>query len=323
MEAIIEGLVLVDSEPSSKESERRLREALSHKHWMPVEHAARLVAQHNLAGFAQELTAVWARFVDPGAKLDPGCRAKESALTALDTLEWFDPDPFLSAIRYVQMEPAYGGAADTAGSVRQRGLFALLRQHHSQALLYAGELLADPLVEVRTGAADALCQYGGALAAPLLVHRLRTGDDPRVMLACASALLELESSFARDLLCAWLSDSDESRREVAALALGQDKSEEAAMLLIAWLDKTAWDKDITLAMRALALHRGAKARLCLLHQVAAESRSRAQAAVTALAMHRYDRQLAAHVREVAKQNPDPNLVALVDKLFGELAISPE
>jgi hypothetical protein len=315
VEALVEGLSMVQSDPNGREAQRRIREALAHKHWMPVEHAARLVGQLSLAGFAKDLVGVWGRFVNPGAKLDPGCRAKQAALLALDTLECFDPDPFLVAIRYVQLEPGYGGATDTAGGVRQRALFALLRQHHSQALLYAGELLADPLVEVRLGTADALCQCAGANAASLLVHRLRAGDDPRVLLACAAALLEIEGPFARAMLAQWLRQSDEDRREVSALALGQDKSEDAAELLIAWLDDMAWDKDIELAARALALHRSEPARRCLLAHIESGSATCARAAITALAVHRYDRQLSERVREAARRNADPALGVLVDNLY--------
>lgn len=315
VEAIVEGLAMVDSNPNSQESEQRLREALNHKHWMPVEHAARLVGQHNLAGLAQELTHVWSRFAASGAKVDPGCRAKESALTALDTLEWFDPEPFILAVRYVQMEPVYGGTTDTAGSVRQRGLFALLRQHHSQAALYAGELLADPVVDVRVGAADALGQYGGAHGAPLLVHRLSAGDEPRVLVACASALLDLEGAFARELLGNWLSQTNEERREVAALALGQDRAEPSSELLIHWLDGLAWDQDIELGMRALALHRSERARQYLIDCIASESRTRAHAAIAALAAHRYDHQLTERVRAAAQRSDDSTRLALVEKLY--------
>lgn len=314
-EALVESLGVVDSDPNSVEAASRIREALTHKHWMPVEHAARLVAQYSLAGFTQELLAVWDRFVDPGPKLDPGCRAKESTIIALDALEWFDPDPFLKAIRYTQQEPGYGGATDTAGGIRQRALFALLRQHHSQALLYAGELLADPLVEVRVGTADALCQYGGHNGGGLLVQRLRSGDDARVTLACASALLDLEGEFARTLLDEWLRNSDIERREVAALALGQCKSGEAGELLIRWFDEMSWDKDFDLGARALAVHRSERARRCLLTHIATGSSARAQAAIRGLAVHHYDVQLAERVHEAAKRNPDERLAQFAAEQF--------
>jgi hypothetical protein len=62
------------------------------------------VAGHGLSGHTEDLLAVWSRFVDAGQKIDPGCSARESALTALDVLEWFDPDPFLAAIGCTQVQ---------------------------------------------------------------------------------------------------------------------------------------------------------------------------------------------------------------------------
>jgi hypothetical protein len=311
-EALVEALSVVDSDPNGAEAAQRLRAALSSKHWMPVEHAARLIAQYSLPDFTQELLQVWSRFNDPGPKLDPGCRAKEAALTALDALEWFDPDPFLTAIRYTQFEPGYGGRTDTGGTLRLRALYALLRQHHSQALLYAGELLADPLIDVRVGAAEALRQAGGPNGACLLAHRLRCPDEPAVLLACASALLELERQFALSLLGDWLRAPGEELREVAALALGQSNITEAAELLIAWFDDLGWDRDFELAARALSLHRAERARRCLLRHVAMGSAARSRAAVLALGARDFDRQLLHELREAAKSNPDASVVALVE-----------
>jgi hypothetical protein len=315
VEELVEALGSIDRDLVSPESQKLIHSALTHKHWMPVEQAARLIAQHSLPNFTQQLLGIWERFLEPGSKLDPGCRAKESALVALDAIEWFDPDPFLAAIRYRQLEPGFGGPTDTAGGVRQRALFALLRQHHSFAVLFAGELLADPLIEVRIGTADALGQYGGPNGAPLLVQRLRTGDDSRVLLACASALIELEDRFARELLGPWLRQDSDELREVAALALGQSKSGEAGELLIAWFDEMAWERDVELAARALALHRSERARRCLLTHIANGSVGRARAAVRALSAHRYDPRLCESVREATQRNGDPTLIGLAAELY--------
>lgn len=314
VESIVERLDAVHADPTSTEADQLIRQALTHKHWMAVERAARIVGQHSLARYTPELIAIWNRFNDPGAKLDPGCRAKESALVALDSLEWFDPDPFLLAIRYVQMEPGFGGAIDTAGGVRQRALFALLRQHHSQALLYAGELLTDPLLEVRMGAADALYQYAAHTGTALLSARLHQGDDPRVLLTCATALVEYEQDYALPLLERWLKDSRDDRRETAALALGQCKLEQAGDLLVRWSRSAEHSLDRELMLRALALHRGTQARTYLLEWIATADPVEARAAVSALAEHRYDAQLCERVQTAARNNPDPTVLALARQI---------
>lgn len=301
LDALLDEIAGVNADPTRPNAEDVLRRAIRHKHWMPVERAAKVVMTHALQGHVEDLLTVWARFVDPGSKLDPGCRAKEAALTALDTLEWFDPDPFLVAIRYIQKEPAYGPPVDTAGGVRQRALSALLRQHHSHALLYAGEHLADPLIEVRAGAADSLGQYGAAASAGLLVERMRIGDEPRVLLACASALLDIELEFGRSLLGEWLRQPDAERREIAAVALGQCRSAEAADTLMAWLDRLEWDGDLDMGLRALALHRSEPARHYLLECVASGSATKAKAAARALEDHLYDPHLRARLEDAIRR----------------------
>jgi HEAT repeat protein len=292
-----------------------IKDALASRHWRPVSRAARLAAARGLTGYTDDLLAVWSRFVEQGPKIDPGCRAKESALTALDVLDWSDPDPFLAAIRYTQFEPVYGGSVDTAGGVRLRALSALLRQHHARALLHAAELLTDPLVEVRAGAAEALGHHAGPVAAALLVQRLRSDDDPRVLLACAAALLELDGPVGRELLAAWLTDAAEERREVAAISLGESKAAEAADCLIAWLERLARDRDVDLGLRALALHRGEPARRYLLECVASGGEARARAAVRALSHHLYDPQLCDRLSEAAARRGDSRLQDEVQRLF--------
>ncbi|MBN2196524.1 MAG: HEAT repeat domain-containing protein [Polyangiaceae bacterium] len=316
VEALVAALAELPADAPDPEAAGLVRAALGHRHWMAVEHAARAIARHGWRGFEADLQAVWGRFVDPGPKLDPGCRAKAAALTALDVLELFDPDPFLQAIRYVQFEPSWGGREDSAGGVRQRALFGLLRQRHSDALLYAGELLADPSIDVRAGAAEAIGQYGETGGACLLVHRLRAGDDPRVLLACASSLIALADGFARSLLGEWLRAGTEAQREIAALALGQSRAIEDAETLIRWLDGLAGEVALELGIRALSLHRSERARSHLLELIATGSLARARAAVRALGEHRYDVALTARVREAARLRKDMRLRKVVEEVFG-------
>jgi HEAT repeat protein len=302
-------------QPASPEFLALIREGLTHRHWMAVEQAARLVARHQLQDFDAELAAVFARFRENGAKTDPGCRAKAAALTTLDGLERFDPEPFLEAIRYAQHEPALGGAVDTAAGVRQRATFALLRQCHSEGLLYAAERLADPELAVRIGVAEALGVYGGPGAAALVIHRLLARDEPDVLLACASSALNLESDFATPLLRAWLHGSDDASREIAALAFGQSKRAEHVELLIEWADELGFERDIELSIRALSMQRSERARKYLLELVSGSSPSKARSAANALAEHRYDAQLARALADAASRSPHPAVRRLVETLL--------
>ena len=316
-DALLEALRSVSEAPETDAARAVIERALAHDNWLIVSQAAALVGRHLLHGFEPALREVWNRFVANAAKADPGCRAKEAALTALDQLETLDPDPFLPAIRYVQLEPVAGGRVDTAGGVRQRGLYALLRMHHSDAGLFAGELMADADAAVRRGVCRGLGQYGNRDSASLLLYKLHSGDeDPVVVSEAAAALLDLASDVGLDLLGRWLRSHDESHREAAALALGQSHEEAAISLLVRWLDDGLGDDDFELGARALGLSRSDTARNALLAIVQNGARRRAEQAVHALGVHSYDARLARQVRERAASNERAELGSLVDRVFG-------
>lgn len=304
------------SEPATPEVELALRQSLAQDHWLVVMEAAELVGERLLAGFEADLSGVFGRFSENGAKRDPGCRAKQAALTALDRLEGFDAEPFLPAIRYRQLEPVYGKPADTAGGVRARALYALCRLRHPDAVLHAGELLADADAGVRSAVVHALGYYGDRASAGLLVHKLRAGDDePNVLSEAAVALLAVARDFALPLLSEWLARGSEAERECAALALGQCRALEAVQVLIDWIEASGWDREQSLGVRALGASRLPEARTYLLRLVAGGSPALARAAVEALAVHRYDAELARSVAEAAGRSRVPDLAALASRLF--------
>jgi len=317
VDALLEALRAVSYDPESESARAVLERALAHHNWLVVSQAASLVGRHLLPGFEPLLLGVWSRFLDNAAKADPGCRAKEAALTALDQLENLDPDPFVPAVRYVQMEPVAGGRVDTAGGVRQRGLYALLRMHHCDAGLLAGELMADADAPVRAGVCRALGIYGSRESASLLLYKLHAGDeDPVVLCEAAAALIELASDVGLELLGRWLKSRDEMRREAAALALGQSRDEAAIRQLIEWFEAGLGDGDFELGARALGLSRSDAARSALLTVVCHGAPARAEQAVHALGVHSYDAHLARKVRDAAASNQRARLGSLIDRVFG-------
>jgi HEAT repeat protein len=316
VDAMIEAVAGATEDPMSAHSDRILREALGHKNWYVVSEAAGAIGKHGLAGFEKELSTVWNRFVNNPAKIDPGCRAKCAALTALDQLESFDPDPFLVAVGYVQMEPVLGGRADTAGNVRQRALYALLRMCHSDALLYAGKLLADTDPHVRMGAAAGLGHYGGPPCAGMLVLKAELGDDdPTVVLEVAQALLAVAPDFGLRLCERWLHDDEPERREAASLAIGQSEQPRGIALLVGMLEDGLDDHDFSIVTRGLGLTRNDDARAALIHVVQHGARSRAETALHALSVHSYDPKLAERVRAAVAKNSHAKLKRLAARLF--------
>src|SRR5258706_5077874 len=119
------------AEPRARESLQALAEALEQASFLVASEAAKVAQENELRELLPSLHRAWARFVPDGVKRDPGCRAKEATLTALDHLEHGDADVFVEAVRYRQPEPVFGGRADTAGGVRVRALDALLRRLHT------------------------------------------------------------------------------------------------------------------------------------------------------------------------------------------------
>jgi HEAT repeat protein len=318
LDAKIEALRHVKIEKSWESATHLIEEALKDDSWLVVSEAAEMIVQQGLRDFAAPLLQVWPRFRENAAKRDPGCRAKEAALKALDYLELLDPEPFLAAIRYKQFEPSSGGRVDTAGGVRVRALMALLRMVHTKAALYAGELLADPDPQVRAGVARAIGYYEDRNSLGLLVYKLRAGDeDPVVLLECAGALLTVELEFGLNFLVPYLSGSDEVRQETAALALGQDRDPKATLALLEWLEHVAFDRDHELGIRALGLSRHDQSRRYLLKLVEAGPITRARSAVEALSVHRYDPQLSLLVREAATKRGNSALSEFVERAFAE------
>jgi HEAT repeat protein len=302
--------------PHGESAERDLGAALADKSWLVVSEAVAVVAEHRLEGFREVLLGIWARFVDNAAKTDPGCRAKEAALTALDQLESLDPDPFLAAIHYRQLEPVAGGRVDTAGGVRVRALSALMRQLYPDAMLFAGELMADADPQVRVGVARALGYYGDRGAGALLVYKLRAGDpEPTVLGECAVSLLAVAGELGLQVVQSLLDSDDEVLNEAAALALGQSRDTAAVAALIAWVERVVIERDIELGVRALGLSRLESARAYLLGLVREGSSTRARAAVEALGVHHYDEQLMARVRQAAAENRTARLGDVVERVL--------
>jgi HEAT repeat protein len=274
-----------DEEPLEADSGReRFRQALASGKALRVARAAHLIRQHSLADFDDELRAAFAHFAPLPYKSDPSCHAKLALLEALDYGESRDERPFLRAVRIVQKEPAWGPPIDTAAPVRSRGIVALARLGHDDLELYAAELLIDPEPPVRQAALDALAHRGRGAA--LALHKLEIGDeDPMVMLAAMSALVSLSPEWGLEKLAPLLEGGD---RELAAIALGQSRSEAALDLLLRSLDGCVRAEERAKIHRGIGMHRSDRALESLLAIIRDGSVGDAISAITALHVRRFD-----------------------------------
>jgi HEAT repeat protein len=289
---------------SSAATNAQLRDALRTGPGLVAARAAKIVREHALEGFDDDLNAAFLRLRADPIKTDPGCLGKLAVLEALDFGSHDDAAVFLEATRTFQPEPAWGPPVDTATGVRARGVLALARLAHPDLSLVAGGLLADPESPVRQAAAEALAANGDRALAGALALRWTLGDeDPMVTLACMTALLALAPDHALPRLRDALHGADDGARELAALALGPSTRPEALDTLLAHLEAAPRASERAPTLRALGLQRNDRALAVLLNVVETGTIQDAEAAVAGLAARRFDPGVRERTRAAARANP--------------------
>ena len=203
-----------------------LRKALQHRNNYLVSRAAKLTADLSLAELTPDLATAFTRFLDNPIKTDPQCWAKNAIAKALASLEYQEHELFLQGMRHIQLEPVWGGTADTAGNLRGTCALALVqcRELNSTRLLsLLTELFADKELSVRVNAARAVEQVGSDSA--MLLLRLRAelaSDDAALLGACYSGVLHLEGPSAIPWATRFLSHQDDAAAEAAiAIEIGR------------------------------------------------------------------------------------------------------
>jgi hypothetical protein len=318
LEEELEALTEVAAHSGSAAARARLAVALKSRRSLVVARAARLIKEHRVDGFEKELQAAFERFLDDPVKSDPSCNAKLAVIEALDYGESVDCEPFLRAARHIQMEPAWGRPIDTAAPLRGRGVMALARIAYADFELLAAELLNDAEPPVRQAAADALQHRGDRSGAALALYKLRAGDeDPMVTLAAMNALFALAPDWGLATLAPLLDGNDEQARELAAVALGQSKSEQALTLLLEALERCVRAEEREAILRGVGLHRSERALVAMLDLIAEGTAADAKAAIVALDVRRFEPGVADRVRRAARQNQRADLGPVVDETFPE------
>jgi hypothetical protein len=260
---------LRDVAPGIAESE--LVKALGLRNNLIVARAAAITLHHQLTDLTPNLAAAFPRFLQNAAKSDPQCWAKNAIAKALAAFEYQESELFLTGIRHIQLEPVWGGSADTAGTLRGTCALALVqcRELNSHRLLiHIVPLLADKELSVRINAVRAIEQVGNDSAA-LLLRLLAewASAEPELLGACYSGVLALEGAGALDWAARFLPREDDSAAE-AAMAIAQTHTPEAFRLLRTTFGaaRDPWFRDTLLA--AIALTRQQEATDWLLDLVA-------------------------------------------------------
>jgi hypothetical protein len=261
-------------------AEPELVKALGLRNNLIVARAAAITLHHQLTNLTPNLAAAFPRFLQNAAKSDPQCWAKNSIAKTLAAFEYQESELFLTGIRHIQLEPVWGGSADTAGTLRGTCALALVqcRELNSHRLLiHIIPLLADKELPVRINAVRAIEQVGNDSAALLL--RLLAEfpcDEPELLGACFSGVLALEGPGAIDWAARFLPREDDSAAE-AAMAIAQTHASEAFQLLRTTFGaaRDPWFRDTLLA--AVALTRQQEATDWLLELVANDEANAARA----------------------------------------------
>ena len=299
----------------SPAAEDQLRCALKDKSNLVVARAANQAAKGELKSLSDELATAFGRLLAGGMHADRGCYGKQAIAHALYQFGTGSAELFLAGIHHVQMEPVFGGEADTAPELRGTCALGLVRVGHRDALAELSDLLGDPEPQARIMAARALAYSGSEFAALPLRVKIRGGDDsPEVMGECFTALLRLTPGPAVTLIGRYLQSKERDLATEAAMALASCRLASAGDLLLAAWDARPLPEHRELLLGPLAITRRPEAIDLLIHTIERSGASLACGAVEALAIYKSDPEIRARVLQAASTR-DRDVQSAANKAF--------
>jgi HEAT repeat protein len=305
-EAQLDALNALDATAERATQNEVIGKALGDKYFRVVAKAATLAGERSLHEREKDLLAAYARMLVDPVKRDPTCLAKQAIARALVTLECHDVPFFLEGIRYIQLEPVWGGTADTAVDVRSSCAMGLVATGYSRALPELATLLNDREPRAREGAARAIACGNPREAEPLLRFKVLAGDSqPEVLGECFNGLLNIAPEECVAFVGTQLANPDEAVRDFAALALGESRHPAALkQLRDAWADAYVAPEMRAVLIRAAALHRTEAAFDWLVSIIETGSRAQADITVDALSVYERNTKLLERVRAAMAQRDD-------------------
>lgn len=289
-----EQLAALDDLPIDRNAQiEALKAALAARHCRVAARAARLAEDALLYELVPVLQAAYARFLDKPLKQDPSSIAKKAIARALVALDYNDAGFFSRGLRYRQLEPVWGGTADTAADVRASCAMGLVASGYPRALVELTSLLHDAEAVARIGAVRAIACGNPREAELLLRSKALAGDaEPQVLGECFTSLLAVEPDETIAFVAGYLTHADEDLRELAALALGESRLDAAlAPLQEAWGGVLLGDEFRRALLRAGAAHRSEAAFDWLLTIVTDARPAIALDVIEALAIYRHNGKL--------------------------------
>lgn len=293
--------------PLTSEGSEFLIKVLSGANGFAAARAAQVIGRSGRASFVPRLTSAFAHFLDRPER-DKGCWAKEAICQALDILGCLEPEVFLRGIRHVQMEPVYGGKADTAPNLRGMCGVALARMLYPDVHFELAPLLTDRELPARRAGVSTVASIGCERSELMLRMKVLAGDaEPEIIGTCFSALLSMEPKRSIPFVSEYLSSEDELIAGQAAAALGQSGIEDAFLVL---RDRWEANTDLDFAkplLLAIGLTRREEAFRLLLEVLADGGRNHALAALEALAINAADARRLETIRRAVESRRDSKI----------------
>lgn len=304
LEKKLEALECLRASAGSPDTAAQLAKALGDRNNYAVSKAAALIGEMRIHALAPQLVAAFDRHLAGSAKSDPQCWAKTAIVRALATLGHQDAEVFVHGLGHIQMEPVWGGQADTAAALRGACAVALpgCRLGDFDLLAHLVDALADPDKTVRMEAARSIAQLPRPESALLLRLKALAGDrEPEVTGQCLASLLGLAPAESVAFAARFLAADAEVRAE-AAMALAQSREPAAIVAL-----KDHWHSERDAVVRRAILGSLAGAVLPeaaeFLLEVVETCPEHAAEALEALAAGRFHRQFAARAAVAAQGSP--------------------
>lgn len=267
--------------------------ALTHKHYRLVASAAKMCEEHLLYAAEQALLMAFNRLTENAAKKDPKCIAKSAIIRALTVIDCADIPFYLRCLHYQQLEPTWGGSADSALDIRGAAAVGLANTSYPRAAMELAPLLNDPEFPVRRQVIQAVAVLKPEQAEPLLRLKAAMGDtEAEITSDVLSALIQIAPEACAEFVANFTQSDDPEIQQGALFALGDSTSEVTLQILIDKFENECILLDQRLPLvRSIALHRHEKGLTWLLTQTREGSVALATTIIEALAEFRHDQKV--------------------------------
>lgn len=305
----------LSKEPDTPEARKQIRTLLAAKVSLIVARTAEIVAHIHDHDLVPDLVAAFHRFMTDAVKTDKGCAAKTAIVKALLAADCDDEKLFLTGIRHVQLEPIWGGRADTAAPLRALCGLGLVQVGSPDAMNELAVLLADNEGDARIGAASALGHLGPA-ASPLLRFKVLTGDaEPAVIAECFNGLMSLSASASFEFVARFVDQRYPELYEHAALALSESRLP-GVFELLKERSTATFDRDFKQSLLLpVALTRSEEGLDYLISVLESGDVKMATAAIAALSIYGKDPTIRSRVEEATGGPNKAQLLAALKRHF--------